>query len=182
MSRWTKIGALLLAASLALVGAGCGGSDEAEESSVDAWASGFCTALTSWTNELQQIGDDLQDPSSLNEDSLNDAAASVSSATDSFIEDVRALGSPDTEAGEEVRSAVDALTDTLETGNADIEEAVDDVSGITALPAALRAVGTALDSMGVALQDGITAIEDADVQGELETAFQQSDACNDITS
>jgi methyl-accepting chemotaxis protein len=180
--RRAKIGALLLAGSLALAGAGCGGSDEAETSSVDAWASGFCTALTSWTDELQQIGNEFNDPSSLNEDSIQDAVASVSDATDAFVDDVRALGSPDTESGDEVESAVDELADTLESSKADIEDAADGISGLTDLPGAVTAIGSALTAMGTAMQGAVTAIEDADVGGELETAFEQSDACNDITS
>ena len=36
--------------------------------------------------------------------------------------------------------------------------------------------------MGTAGDSAVKTIEDADVSGELKTAFDQSDACNELTS
>ena len=52
------IAALVLAALLAA--AGCGGSSSSSssnESSASDWASGLCTALTTWTNSVKSAGD-----------------------------------------------------------------------------------------------------------------------------
>ena len=52
---------LVLLASLALVAAGCGGDDEPTAAPVDEWADGFCTAISTWTDELEQIRDRFDD-------------------------------------------------------------------------------------------------------------------------
>lgn len=175
----------LVVASFALVASGCGGDDgSASGSPVDEWATGFCTAVTGWTGELQQIENDFTtDPGSFADaDALKDAVESVSSATDDFVADVRALGAPDTESGEEVRSSLDDLAETLETEKADIEQAAEDVSGLTDLPAAITSIGTSLSAMGAAFQTALEALESADVKGELEDALESSDACAELTS
>ncbi len=130
-------------------------------------------------DELRAIGDDLT--SSLSEDGLKDAAESVSSATDTFIDDVRGLGRPDTESGQEVESSLDRLSNTLETEKADIEQTVDDISGLTGIPSAVTAIVTSLTAMSTAFQTALESIEDADVGDELQTALEDSDACADLS-
>jgi ABC-type transporter Mla subunit MlaD len=173
--------------TLALVAAGCGGDDESSAGSTTGsapaeWADGFCTAVSAWTDELQTIGSSIDDPSSLNEDALRQAADDLGAATDNFVEDVRGLGAPDTESGQAVQDSLDTLADTLDTEKADIETAVDDASGITGLATAISAIGTSLTAMGTAFQNTLQAIEDADASGELETALKDSSACDTITS
>lgn len=182
MRRAATIAVSLLLTLFGLAAAGCGGDDESGSASgADEWAAGFCTAVTTWTDDLQTIGDEVTNPSSLNVDALKDSAGGVSSATDMFVEDVRALGAPDTESGEEVRNSLDTLSDTLEAEKADIEQAVDGVSGLADLPSAVSAIGTSLSAMSTAFQTALEAIENADVSGELETALQDSDSCAEIT-
>ena len=182
MRRSAAVAAAAFLACFALAAAGCGGDDEsASASAPDEWAAGFCTAVSTWTDELQTIGDDITNPSSLNADALQDAAGDVSSATDAFVEDVRALGAPDTESGEEVRSSLETLADTVETEKTNIEQAADDVSGLTGLASAVSAIGTSLTAMGTAFETALEAIENADVGGELKTALEDSDDCAELT-
>jgi hypothetical protein len=182
MRRLGLVALLLLVASLALTAAGCGGDNEPSgATAADEWADGFCTAVTTWTDELQRIGDSLGDPSSLSRDAIEQAAQEASRATDQLVDDIRALGTPDTESGQEVRDTLDTLADTLDTEKADIEQAVEGISGLTGLPAAITTIGGSLSAMGSALQDAQDAIDEADVDGELKAAFEQSDACNEVT-
>ena len=104
------------------------------------WADGFCTAVTSWTDELRRIGDDLRDPSSLSIDALKQAAGDVNAATDAFVEDVRALGAPETKSGREVQDSLENLADTVDAEKAEIEEAIEDASGVTGAAAAVTAI------------------------------------------
>lgn len=183
MRRSAKIAVALLLTSAVLVAAGCGGSDDnTSASAADEWAAGFCTSVTTWTDALKEIGDDVASPSSLNSDALKEAAGDVSSATDAFIEDLRGLGRPDTESGQEVESSLETLSDTLETQKTDIEQEVDDVSGITGIPSAIAAIGSSLTAMGTAFQTALSAIDNADVGGELKTALENSDDCSELSS
>lgn len=170
-------------AALALVGASCGGDDEpsASEASASEWADGFCTAVTTWTSELEEIGDAFRDPSTLSTDAVKQAARDAGAATEQFVTDVRALGAPDTEAGEQVQDSVDELADMVEQQKSEIEEAVEDASGLTGLTAAIASVGTALSSMATAFQSTLETLEAADASGELEQALEDSEACDELT-
>jgi hypothetical protein len=174
--------AALVLGVLALVAAGCGGGDDEELSQTEQWASGFCTSVTTWTDSLSEVGDSLSDASSLSADALNDAEEDLSAATETFVDEVRGLGSPGTEAGDEVESSLEALGETLDTETAKIQEAVEDASGLTGLASAISAVGTSLTAMGTAFQTALGAIEDADVEGELEAAFESTPACDELTN
>ena len=174
--------AVLLLAVLALSAAGCGGDDEPEAAGVDAWADGFCTSVSTWRNELQQIGDSISDPSLLSVDALKEAGEDASAATDAFVEDVRDLGEPDTESGAEIDSSVETLTDTLETQKDDLSEAVEGVEDLTDLPSAISAIGSALTAMANAFQTTLDAIRSENVGDEVHTAFESSAACDDLGS
>jgi ABC-type transporter Mla subunit MlaD len=181
MRRPGPIALLLLVAALAIAAVGCGGDEEPSgATATDEWAEQFCTAVSSWTDELRQIGGTIDDPSALNTDALEQAARDVSTVTEGFVEEMRALGAPDTESGDDVRESLNSLADTLETEKADIESAVDDLSGLTDIPGAITAIGRALTAMGTAFENALSAVEDADAGGELEDALEQSDACDEI--
>ena len=168
-------------AALALVAAGCGGGDESPSTSTaPEWADGFCTAVTTWTDELQRIGDEFGDPSSVSLDSLRQATDDAEAATDAFITDVRDLGALETESSQAVDDSVQTLADTLESEKANLQAAVEDASGITGVASAVTAIGTSLTAMGTAFQQALEAIQTADVNGELETAFEQTDSCKEL--
>ena len=176
---------LLIVACLAstALAAGCGGDDASSgQTAADQWAEGFCTAISTWTDELQRIGDSAGDPSSLDVDSLKQAAEDVGTATDSFVDELRQLGAPDTESGQAVEDSLESLADTLESEQTDIEQAVDDVTGLTGVPTAIAALGTSLTAMGTALQETLDAVESADAGNELETALEDSIVCDEISS
>ena len=172
------------AAALALVAAGCGGSDEsssAAASPTDEWASGFCTAITTWTDSLTSITEQFSSPSSLTSESLNDAANDVKTSTESLVDDLKALGTPDTESGEAVKNSIDELSTTVESEVGNIESAANDVSGLSDLPNAITSITTSLSAMGTAFSSALQSVEDADVGGELQTALEDSPDCANIT-
>jgi hypothetical protein len=168
--------------SVSLVAVGCGGSDDEAADPTAAWASGFCSAITTWTNTLEDVTSQFTDTSNFSEDALRDAADDVSSATDQLIEDVRGLGRPETDSGEEVESAVDSLSTTLETEVSNIRDTVDELSGITGLPTAISAITSSLSAMSSAFQSTLQTVQDADVDGELESALEDAPECDDLSS
>jgi ABC-type transporter Mla subunit MlaD len=166
-------------ASLALVAVGCGGDDESA-SSADAWADEFCTTVTEWENELDQIGDELGDVSSFTTESLEQAADDADAATDDLIERLRDLGPPDTPSGDAIEQEVEELSDTVEAEREDIREALDDASGLGGLAEAVGQVGTSIAAMTTELEETLRAIDEADADGEVETAIEESEACDEI--
>lgn len=166
---------------IALVSSGCGGDDEPATSATDEWAAGLCTAITTWKDSLQETADDLQSLSSFSRDSLDQAADDVREATDTFGDDVRALGTPETESGEEAKQAVDDFSETVDTESAEVEDTIKGISGITGLPSAAQDVSASLSAMYAALSDMLASIRTADAQNELQAAFDSSDACDGVT-
>lgn len=180
MRRAVTTGLVVLVASLALVSTGCGGDDEPEASTAAEWAESLCTAITTWTDEMQEIQETVT--SSLTAESIEQGADDVETATDDFIEEVRGLGAPETESGQAIEDAVQEFTDTAEAEKAEVLEAVDDVEDATDVAGALSVVGTSLQAMATALQSMFEAFENEDVGGELESAFEDTPACTELTN
>ena len=166
--------------ALALVAAGCGGGSDEEADPTASWASGFCTAVTDWTDSLQEITSEFSDTSNLSEEGLQSAADDVQDSTEQLVDELRALGAPETDSGEEVQTSLDTLSDTLESESDAIETAVEDISGITSLPTAISTVSTSLAAMGTAFATALQAIGEADVGGELQSALEDSPECAGI--
>jgi methyl-accepting chemotaxis protein len=179
----TRIALTVAVSALAFVAVGCGGSDsEADDDPTAAWASDFCNAITTWTDELETVTSQFSDTSNLSQDGLQSAADDVKGATDELVDDLRALGAPETEGGEEIRSSLDSLSTTLETEAATIEETAQGISGLTGIPSAITAVTSSLSAMGTAFAATLEAIESADVRSELQDALSDSPECAGITS
>jgi hypothetical protein len=171
-------------AVLALVAAGCGGSDESSSASpTDEWADGFCTAVTSWTDSIQSFSEqftDLTDLSSFSNDGLESAANDIKSSTQTLVDDLKGLGAPETESGQAVKDSLDELSSTLESEVATIDDAVEGASS-TGLPSAFGTFTTSLQAMGAAFSSTLDTLQSADAKGELQTALEDSPACADIS-
>jgi hypothetical protein len=174
--RLALVGAVL---ALVCVAAGCGGDDD-EASSTDAWASSFCSAITNWTDSLEDITSQFSDTSNLSQEGLQSAAEDTRSATQELRDELRDLGAPPTESGDEVESALDDLSQTLDGETMEIEDRAEGVSGLTDLPDAIRDISGSLAAMANAFSTAFTAIQDSDVRGELETALEDSSECAGI--
>jgi len=173
--------AATLVTALALA-AGCGEGSGGGQSSASEWAESFCTAVTTWTAELGKIGDGVGDPSSLSADTLEQAARDANEASDELVDEVRSLGTPDVDSGDEVKASAEGFADSVEAERNKIEEAVGDSSGFSDIAAAVTAIGGSLSAMAGAFRTTLEEIENADVAGELESAFEESSACDGLAS
>ena len=82
--------------------------------------------------------------------------------------------------GEEAKQAVDDFSSTLESESEDIEETIDGISGISDLPSAAQDASASLSSVYAALSTMLASIRTGDAQDELETAFENAEACDDL--
>lgn len=175
MSRWLVIG--LLAVSL---GAGCGG-DDGGGSSADEWADDLCSAITTWSESITSTARSLGG-GNLTEAELKTAVDDFEGATNDFVEDVKGLGPPDTEAGQEAKESLDQLADNVEENVTQIRKAVDDASGVRGVVEAATAVSGALSAMGAELSSTFAELEQLDGAAELERAFEESESCASLRS
>jgi methyl-accepting chemotaxis protein len=173
----------LAGAVLALVGvaAGCGGDDDGEADSTAAWASSFCSAITDWSDELEGVTSEFSDTSNLSQEGIRSAADDVRGSTEGLVDDLRGLGAPPTDSGEEIRTALESLSDTLDTESSQIQETADGVSGLTDLPNAITEITASLSAMATAFSTALSTVQDADVGGEVQAALEDSPECAGIS-
>ena len=191
-----RLAAVVCVASLALVAVGCGGDDESSsqttetssqttetstEAPADEWASGACSALTTWKSDLDEAVQPLTDVSSLSEESVRQAADDAKAATQTLADSMRNLGRPDTSSGEQVQSSADDLVTEIESGANEVEAAVAGVSTAADIPSAVGTITTTVTAMRTQVDNAVQTLEDADASGELKTAFEDADSCTDLT-
>src|SRR5689334_20816515 len=102
MRRRLAVAAAALAVPDSLARGGGSGT-----SSTTAWADDLCTAVTSWTGALGDSLDSLK--GNLSRPALRSAADDAHGATETFVDELRGLGPPDTAAGAEAQDVVDAF-------------------------------------------------------------------------
>jgi ABC-type transporter Mla subunit MlaD len=146
-------------------------------SSAEDWANGLCGAVASWNAAITSAGTTLKDDPT--EDGLRSAADEVQSATETLSDDLRGLGTPDTESGQQAKESVDELAAGLSGGVDEIEAAVEDASGLSGALAAISAVSTRLMAMGDQVTSTVRSLEDT--RGELADAFAEAESCNELS-
>jgi hypothetical protein len=166
---------LACVAALALLASGCAGGGE----STDEWAESFCSATFEWGESLTQIGDGITGGSVATED-LQGAVAGAREATDTYVADLESLGAPDAGSGDEIEAALDELATEVEGEVEEIEDALDDMSGVAAAATTEREIRASLAAMLTALDRALTALDEADPDGELTAAFDAAESCDRI--
>jgi len=166
----------LLAVSLA---AGCGGdSGSSGSTSTAEWADGLCSAITTWTSAISSATNSLKGTPTA--DGLKSAAGDVESATETFVDDVKGLGKPDTEAGQKAKESLDKLADNVNEEAGKIKDAADGASGASGVLAAASTLSTTLATIGQQLASTFQELEQLDAKGELESAFKDAEACKPL--
>ena len=163
-----------------VLAAGCG-SKSSEPTSTADWADGVCSAITTWKSSIKSSADSLKG-GNFTQDSLKSAGDDMTSATDTLESDLKDLGKPDTQAGQQAKDAIDQLSSDLKTDTDSIKTAVDDVSDLSGVPSAAATVSSTLATMRRQVTSTVNSVEQLDGDGELQTAFQQSSACQQLSS
>jgi methyl-accepting chemotaxis protein len=168
---------VLLAVSLA---AGCGGDDDGSSSTTD-WASGVCEAISTWGDSVQSTGESLR-AGVTDADALRTAVDELEEATRTFVDELKALGPPDTDAGQRAQEELDQLAETVDENVAKMQDAVDEASDPSGMLEAATAISGTLSTMGQQLSATFAELEQVDAEGELEDAFRDADACDELTN
>ncbi len=166
--------------AFAVVVAGCGSKKTPAPTTTADWANGVCTSIDTWATSIKSSVKSVT-AGNVSKSSLQSAGNDMKSATDTLQSDLKALGKPDTDAGQQAKTSVDQLSSELQTDADSIKTAVDGASGISgALTAAASVTGT-LTTMKTQISSTYTTLKGLDAKGELKTAFDQSSACTKLT-
>ena len=143
MKSIRKQSLIAVAASLVFVAAGCGSSGggsttTASASATETWASGVCSSITTWQAAIKSAAGSVKsDPT---KSGLQTAAGDAKSATETLASDLKGLGKPDTQAGQQAKDSLDQLSTSLQKDVTTIENAVKGVSGVSGVLAAVSTV------------------------------------------
>jgi methyl-accepting chemotaxis protein len=179
MKRGTIVVVILISAFFL---SGCGGDDGSETTSPSEWADSLCTDLSQWKSSVTSVAASFGGGGGLSQEEIQDAVNEVASSTETLVGNLQDLGRPDTEAGQEAQDAVNQLADELQT---DIGEAERAAAGVSNAADAAQAASSIRDTFTTAqnqVTSAITDLEQLEPQGELTSALEQSDACNELSS
>jgi hypothetical protein len=177
---------LVAVVALATLAAGCGGKSSSSQSTSAAstsaastsaadWANGLCSAVSTWSTSVQTSTTSLK--GNVTKDSLKSASADVTKATDEFVNDLKGLGTPDTESGKKAKETLNTLAGQLKTNVQGIDKAVNEASGTSGALKAVSTVSSTLVTVGDQVTTAFTSIQQLDTKGELDKAFRNSEEC-----
>jgi hypothetical protein len=166
----------------ALVAAGCGSTDSSSDTTPTTdWADGLCSSITTWRSSITTIVDTLR-AGNLSQDSLTAAADDAEEATRTFTTSLKGLGRPDTEAGQQAQDSVQELTTEIGADMTKIQDTVSNISGVAGVLAAIPTITTTIQSAGSQVADTISGLQKLDAKGELESAFEDTESCQALTT
>jgi hypothetical protein len=154
---------------------GCGGEDE---SASEAWAGDFCSAAAEWRSSVDEAIAQVGDPADLDFESLRGAIDDGLGATETFVADLRALGPPETEAGQEAAGIVDSTADELDSDVDELRSALETES--SSVPELLEKAGQAtalIGQMAQELQGSVQELEGLEPAEELGNALRDNQDC-----
>ncbi len=164
---------MALVAVLALVG--CGGGDD--EASAEAWADDVCTSANSWVDQLLGIAGDVD--LSAGVDGIEQQLDEAEDATQSFLDDVRETGAPETQAGGEAQEEIEGL---VERTQERIDSLRGDLEGASASEAVdvLQQAVTEIEEAGADVRDTLDQVEELDPSGELREGIEDTESCQEL--
>ena len=160
---------------MVLLAAGCGGE---EESASEAWAGDFCSAAADWRSSIDEAIAQVGDPANLSFESLRGAIDDGLSATETFVADIREIGPPETEAGQEAAGIVDSMASDLESDVDQLRSALETES--SSVPELLEKAGqasTLIGQMAQQLQSSVQELEGLEPADELGNALRDNEDC-----
>jgi hypothetical protein len=148
------------------------------------WAGEVCTSLSDWNDSITSLAD--LEGESLTADTLRDRLDEANAATSELVTELRDLGAPDLEAGDELEQQLDESAEELESrydALRDSAEAAADappsefLQQLADLASDFAALQTAISSTVTSLQGANVAEES---KAELEQAFADAPSCQSL--
>lgn len=161
-----------------VLAAGCGGDDDGGSATTE-WANGLCEAISTWGDSITATGESLRSGAT-NADDLREAVDEFQNATETFVDDIRDLDPPDTESGQQAQETLEQLADDVDENVTKVREAVDDAEGASEILEAATSISGTLSTMGQQLSSTFAELQQLDAEGELEEAFREADACDEL--
>jgi hypothetical protein len=180
--------AAALVVALSVVASGCGGGKKASGTPPDKYAAGVCGAIVSWQQRLTQSGTKLgqelggsSDPAVIKQ-KLSAFLADAVASTNKMISDVKAVGAPAVDKGDQLQSdLVNGLT-RAKTALADAKAKVDKLpsNDRTAFITQTQQLGTTLQAQGRDIESAFNSLDTKYHSKALNEAFSKNSACQKL--
>ena len=171
--------ALLIVVSCAACGGGGSSTTTTNEQAAQDWADGLCTATNTYITSLTSLGDTLKG-GNITKDSLNQSLDTAKSATQTFSDDVKALGSPPV-SDSKTKNTLEDLQSELSKDADTIKNAMSNVSNASEVLSAVSTITGTLATVGTQISTAYDDIKKADPKGTIQTAFKNAPACSSLT-
>jgi septal ring factor EnvC (AmiA/AmiB activator) len=168
---------VVLSAILAFVAVGCGGPSAEEK-----WAGTVCSDIGDWQDQIQKsvsdIREEIQSPKPGTLAAIDAEVEEAADATRQLVSNLRALGAPETESGDQAKQQVDALATQLDATVTQAKQTVDslpqnaDVSQIAQTFAPLL---PSLQSLAVKVSSTLASVQASG--SKLKEGFEKADSC-----
>lgn len=159
-------------------------SDDNGQPTTEEWASSICTSLADWRQSINSLAD--VGGQQLTPDLLREKLSEAEDATSQMADELRAAGTPDLKAGDELRSQLDSSTQQLESSFDALKKSAQEAADAPAGEFLQRLASLASDfaALQAAISQTVTTIENADVgadaKAELRQAFTAAPACQSL--
>lgn len=184
VALWVAIGLALAVVVIVVIAAGSGGDDDSDQSAQE-WAAEVCGDVHTWYEEVVSIEgffDGVGPGTGGLTGEIEQRVDEIGAATQRLVEEIEAVGLPDTEAGREAEAIVRDLAASLERRVERVDEAVERASD-GGLSATFTAITTALDEIDegrTEIEHAVDRLRDLDPAGEIEQALEDAPACEDL--
>ena len=168
-----------------VLAAGCGGGSSSSSSSSPSpkdWADNLCSAITTWSTSVQTAGQSLKN-GNLSEGDLKKTTSEIKDATSTFSDDLKGLGKPNTDAGQQAKDAIDQLSTEVKDDVDKLQSSVNSAvgSGTKGAVSAASSIATTLSTMSTQIASAASKLQQADAKGELEQGFKDAPACKKLS-
>jgi hypothetical protein len=170
--------AVLTAALLGLVAAGCGGKSSDTKAN-EAYADNVCTAIGTWEQEIKSIATNFS--GDISKASLQTKLSQAQSATNKLLKQIKAVPPPNTSEGQAAKQQLDQLS-------SDIDNAVNAAktslgqlkanASVATISAAVATLVPQVQSLANQTRSAISTLKNAG--GSLSKAFQNTDSCKSL--
>jgi uncharacterized membrane-anchored protein YhcB (DUF1043 family) len=145
------------------------------------WAGEVCTSLSDWRDSITALADVTGEP--LTADTLRDKLGDAEDATADLVRQLRELGPPDLEAGDELQQQLDESADELESSFDALRDGAE--AAADAPPSEfLQQLASDFAALQTAISTTVTSLQDANVgdesKAELEQAFADAPSCQSL--
>jgi hypothetical protein len=160
--------------------------DSSGSPSAASWAGSVCTSIDTWRSSITSLAD--VSGGALTKDSLRQKLDDANTATEKLVTDLQDLGTPDLDAGDQLKANLDTDADTLrsnydalQTKAQDALDAGSTTSFLSALAGLATPFQNLVNQISTTLEDLRSADNvSADTRAELQQAFDDSDACKKL--